>query len=220
MKKIVQGLMAFGCTLFVSATVGSAKTDFVTTTAPIEVGTVVIPKNTRLSFIDTSQVANRTVANIDWSALSYTLRQQKAGDSLQLPYSDHLRASKDTAADRLPWFYQGRYVGSEARQLARKMLKVTSDQYLEYYKSHDAQQKPISMTKITKSIKKGKFTFLYAKTNMAKLPDKKVRSTGNYRYRLTIRDNGTKTDPASQQKYSSFSVGRVANKFFVPEGRA
>ncbi len=36
--------MAFGCTLFVSATVGSAKTDFVTTTAPIEVGTVVIPK--------------------------------------------------------------------------------------------------------------------------------------------------------------------------------
>lgn len=59
------------------------------------------------------------------------------------------------------------------------------------------------------SKKSGNLLHVYAKSNMLKLPDRRISHKGNYQYRLAIRYN------QQFDNYMSYSVGHMKNVFFL-----
>ncbi|WP_283679696.1 hypothetical protein [Lentilactobacillus sp. Marseille-Q4993] len=111
--------------------------------------------------------------------------------------------------------------GSKAK-LKQNAIKFTSDGFAEFYKYKGKQlvgydgrwlyrQKPTSFAKIRKTIRKNGKIYFYFRNNLKGVNDKKVRSTGNYRYRLTIQNLhtpyeyvGRSTQTASMYKFGGY----------------
>lgn len=91
-----------------------------------------------------------------------------------------------------------------------KGSRVRHQTKAKYFKSHNSNQKPVSSTKETATKHKGNMYYIYAKKNMLKLPDRRIRKQGNYQYRLAVRYNGLNSNGMS------YSVGHVKNYFYVP----
>lgn len=169
-----------------------------------------LPKNTRVAVNYTTKKSGKSYASIDASRLNYKLKKAVGNKKAIALLSDNLKTVKARVEDQIPTLFKGaEYTSSEAASKVNQ-LKVTTDGYVELY-SNSASTTPISSTKVTATRKSGQITYLYSKTNMAKLPDRHIHKTGNYRYRLAIRDN-----QKSSSLSRSYSVGTLKNLFFKP----
>jgi hypothetical protein len=114
-------------------------------------------------------------------------------------------------------------------------LKITSDGWLEYYQYHlqsypsidmDGVRgtatssyftKPESAAKINRTLKKGANTYLYTGKKVKGIAQKKVRSSGPYKYRLTIHNHHTPVayeDLAYGDDHAASSIYTVGGKQF------
>ncbi len=114
-------------------------------------------------------------------------------------------------------------------------LKITSDGWLEYYRYNPQEYvnpdndssyktisvpyatKPNSAVKINKSLKKGANVYLYSSKKMAGVTQKKVRTSGAYKYRLTVHNNHTPVgyeDTAYGDDFAASSIYTIGGKPF------
>lgn len=114
-------------------------------------------------------------------------------------------------------------------------LKITSDGWLEYYQYHGYRYpdpdpdssgkmltipyatKPNSAVKINKALTKGANVYLYSSKKLAGVTQKKVRTSGAYKYRLTVHNNHTPVgyeDTAYGNDYAASSIYTIGGKPF------
>ncbi|WP_461243566.1 hypothetical protein [Secundilactobacillus muriivasis] len=183
------------------------------------VGRVTIPANTRVYVIYFSKKNGQKYATVELSTLRYQIRHATTAKYLKVRVNHNLKAVKSVAMDQLPVMRQPKTnVTDQGRQDQNTTIRFTSDGYVEYFKNDQATTKPTSSTKVTKSAAKGQTTYIYAKHNMLKLPDKKISNKGNYRYRLMVHFNGAQA--AATNAALSYSVGSKQKLFYTPAGNA
>lgn len=185
-------------------------------TKMVKVGKVTIPANTRVSVSHLTKKGNKQYVSVALDNLTYQLRHVTKATSITVRINHNFKSSKYTAMDQLSRMTKGKTFSSEASYHQAPTIMFTANQYVEYFSSGNVNKKPLSSTKVTKVRKSGNTTYLYAKKNMLKLPDKRVSKKGNYQYRLTIHYNGAKEDGIFP--YASYSVG--STYFYTPTGRA
>ena len=102
-----------------------------------------------------------------------------------------------------------------------KSVQFTSDGYVEVHtntnKSYNAlayYRTPSASVKITKTSVKGSYRYIYTKTKIKGLTTKHVKTTGNYRYRLTLKNQhkpvflaGDPDNDLQAAYYSLYSLG-------------
>lgn len=186
-------------------------------TKTVKVGKVTIPANTRVYVSYFTKKGNKQYANVELGTLSYRIRHETSAKYLTVRVNHNFKTSKAVATDQLPTMSKPKTT-IKGNQYKNATIRFTVDGYVEYFKDDKANTKPISSTKVTKSRASGETTYVYAKSNMLKLPDKKISNTGNYRYRLTVHFYGAQAaDTISALKYS---VGSSNNFFYTAAGFA
>lgn len=185
-------------------------------TKTVKVGKVTIPANTRVSVSGLTKKGNKQYVSVALDNLTYQLRHVTKATSITVRVNHNFKPSKYTAMDQLSRMTKGKTFSSEASFHEAPTMMFTDNKYVEYFSSGNVNKKPLSSTKITKVRKSGNTTYLYAKKNMLKLPDKRVSKKGNYQYRLAIHYNGAKEDGIFP--YASYSVG--STYFYTPTGKA
>lgn len=218
MKRYLR-LLLFSCLLglallslpnLTSATAKTTHSGYATTTQAIHLGKSQISKNTRVYVSGTDSINHRTYATIVLENMSYRVRQLTSKDYLKVPSSQVKLLTIQPIT--LPDMLKGHGSTTHAATVKAPLLRLTTDNYIEYFRHANDNQKPLSSTKIMAIKTVGKLTHVYAKTNMLNLPDKHLRTHGKYRYRLAIKEN--QTDP--DKLYMSYSVGRLKNYFYTP----
>lgn len=207
----VLGLVSLDAVVTISAKAALVEQHYYATTTRATGG---LPKNTRVSVAYTTRKNGKAYVAIEASRLSYKLRKAIGNKTSLLISATAITAGKPVVSDLLPVLVKGAKFTDTANFANQNRLKMTTNGYLELYKNK-TNRAPISSTKITASRIKGTVTYLYSKTNMAKLPDKHIRKTGNYQYRLAIRDNQKQMDLSR-----SYSVGTLKNLFYEPTLKA
>lgn len=213
MKLIKLGLSALtltlGLSLFGSPAMASSGTSYAVSTTTVKSGKVILPKNTRVNFIYKTNKNNKTYGRIDLSTMRYKLRHQTSARYITVRINHNFKTVKANATDKLTTLVKGTPTTSDSKNAKLPVLRLTTDSYVEYFKTSSMTQKPVSSTKITALKKSGNLLHVYAKSNMLKLPDRRISHKGNYQYRLAIRYN------QQFDNYMSYSVGHMKNVFFV-----
>lgn len=204
------GLALLSLTKPTSVTAKTTHSGYATTTQAINLGKSQLPKNTRVYVSGNSSVNHRTYTTIALENMSYRVRQLTTKNYLKVPSRQVKLLTIQPLA--LPDMLKGHGSTIHAAAVKAPLLRLTTDNYIEYFRHANDNQKPLSSTKITAIKTTGKLTHVYAKTNMLNLPDKHLRTYGNYRYRLAIKEN--QTDP--DNLYMSYSVGHLKNYFYTP----
>ncbi|MFC6254699.1 hypothetical protein ACFP1H_08905 [Secundilactobacillus hailunensis] len=224
MKRVLlTGLsLILGITGFVgtahAATKAPAKSYYRVITKTVKVGKVTIPANTRV-FAYFDKKGNKQYANIELGTLRYRIRQQTSAKFLKVRVNHNFKTTKAVPMDRLSFMSKPKTdVSKKGTEYKNATIRFTTDGYVEYFKNDKANTKPISSTKVTNSKASGNSTYVYSKKNMLKLPDKKINSKGNYRYRLTVHftDHQAKDVLTALQ----YSVESSKNFFYTPVGFA
>lgn len=202
-----------------AATKATTTSHYQLVTKTTTVGRVTIPANTRVYVAYFSKKGNRQYATVELSTLRYQIRHATTAKYLKVRVHHNLKAVKSVAMDQLPVMWQPKTnVTDQSRQDQNATIRFTSDGYVEYFKNDKTTTKPTSSTKVTKSVAKGQTTYVYAKHNMLKLPDKKISNKRNYRYRLMVHFNGAQA--ADTNAALSYSVGSKRNLFYTSAGNA
>ena len=205
--------------------------------------TLTIPKGTVLA---ANNIANRKVYQIDAAQLSYGVLKPliKKGVVPTDQFFGKIKASahaltKVARPAYLPAYsYGDLYPGQTTKAInhvfgeqAGPKVLLTSDGYLERHVATNSkanqfvrlQLRPQSSAKIQKTTIKGATRYLYFKTKVAGIPTKHVRSTGNYRYRLTLTNRhqpiyqqGNSDDDGAGSFYSLYRLGQ--QPYFTPLG--
>lgn len=212
MLSLTLGALGFLSVVSGQFTVAQAASEkYAITTSAVKAGTGTLPKGTRVAVGYTTTKNGHKYAAVDALGLSYELRRQTGNKKLMAVLASKLKYVATKGSDSI-WLLNK----SQQNGRSYSTLVNTTDGYVEYYKTTNISTKPISSTRLTATRTKGVYTYLYAKTNMPKLPDRRISKSGNYQYRLTIRDNRQSTTNASK----AFSVGTFKNFFTQLTGNA
>lgn len=213
------GILTLGLGIFsVGSTTANAKTStkstagYAVTTKAVKAGQVTLPANTRVSFLYQTTKNGKRYGRVELSTMSYQIRHQSKAKYVTVRINGNFKTAKKSLIDTIPSMTKGKALTTQAKYLASPTIRVTTDGYIEYFSTGSLTAKPVSSTKITAIKTKQNLTHIYAKTNMPKLPDKHIKTSGNYRYRLAIRANDDSTTSLS----ASYSVGTASNYFYVP----
>lgn len=214
-KILLNGLIAaVGLVSFGTSAQAAAKTNFANDYVVTKTATKTLPKGTRVQVVYTKTKNGKQYATIEASRLSYKLQKRVGSSKIATVATTNLRKVSTQASDKLNVLFKGASRTTDKKDTNAHKLKITTDGYIQYF-ANSVTKAPVSSTKITASRSKGSIIYLYSKTSMTKLPDKHIRKSGNYQYRLAIRNNHRQSELSQ-----SYSVGSLKNLFYVPTLKA
>lgn len=212
-----------------------------TQSGPFKEAKVILPKGTIVNgYIGNDSASKTHYALRGQTGLSYTLKKRvgmkdpwKSLDIWQtyMP-SRYTRVKRPSFMPALGEgvFYSGgvktfKNMAANSKS-SSNAIRITTDGYVEFYKHRSKpliseyyekfsyNQKPTSYAKINHTLVKGSKTYLYFSHNLKGINDKKVRTSGANKYRLTIHNLHTPYRYKTRYVISYASIYTIGNYHF------